>query len=417
MLTQMPRGTKDILPEDVGEWLYVENKIRSICRLFGFQEIRTPMFEHTELFQRGIGDTTDVVEKEMYTFSDRSGRSITLRPENTASAVRAYLEHKLYAESNLVKLFYIGSMFRFDRPQRGRFREFHQFGVEAIGEMNPSVDAEIIILATRFLQSLGLKDLKLSINSVGCPNCRPKYREELKAFFKDKVSEMCDDCRSRYDRNPMRLLDCKVEHDQELAVGAPEITDCLCEECHDHFEKVKEYLTLAGIPFEVDPRLVRGLDYYTKTAFEIKYEPLGAQSAVAGGGRYDGLVEEIGGASTPAVGFACGLERVMLAIETQHLYEAKPENPDVFVVALGDEAKKVAFPLIMKLRDAGIAAQMDYGGRSMKSQMKQANKSGARHAVIIGEDEVKENAVMLRDMSSSEQEKVSLADVISKLKN
>ncbi len=417
MLTQMPRGTKDILPEDVGEWLYVENKIRSICRLFGFQEIRTPMFEHTELFQRGIGDTTDVVEKEMYTFSDRSGRSITLRPENTASAVRAYLEHKLYAESNLVKLFYIGSMFRFDRPQRGRFREFHQFGVEAIGEMNPSVDAEIIILATRFLQSLGLKDLKLSINSVGCPNCRPKYREELKAFFKDKVSEMCDDCRSRYDRNPMRLLDCKVEHDQELAVGAPEITDCLCEECHDHFEKVKEYLTLAGIPFEVDPRLVRGLDYYTKTAFEIKYEPLGAQSAVAGGGRYDGLVEEIGGAPTPAVGFACGLERVMLAIETQHLYEAKPENPDVFVVALGDEAKKVAFPLIMKLRDAGIAAQMDYGGRSMKSQMKQANKSGARHAVIIGEDEVKENAVMLRDMSSSEQEKVSLADVISKLKN
>ena len=417
MLTQMPRGTKDILPEDVGEWLYVENKIRSICRLFGFQEIRTPMFEHTELFQRGIGDTTDVVEKEMYTFSDRSGRSITLRPENTASAVRAYLEHKLYAESNLVKLFYIGSMFRFDRPQRGRFREFHQFGVEAIGEMNPSVAAEIIILATRFLQSLGLKDLKLSSNSVGCPNCRPKYREELKAFFKDKVSEMCDDCRSRYDRNPMRLLDCKVEHDQELAVGAPEITDCLCEECHDHFEKVKEYLTLAGIPFEVDPRLVRGLDYYTKTAFEIKYEPLGAQSAVAGGGRYDGLVEEIGGAPTPAVGFACGLERVMLAIETQHLYEAKPENPDVFVVALGDEAKKVAFPLIMKLRDAGIAAQMDYGGRSMKSQMKQANKSGARHAVIIGEDEVKENAVMLRDMSSSEQEKVSLADVISKLKN
>ncbi len=415
MITQMPRGTKDILPDSVGEWRYVENKIRDICQKFDFKEIRTPMFEHTELFQRGIGDTTDVVEKEMYTFEDRSGRSITLRPENTASAVRAYLEHKLYADTNLVKLFYIGSMFRFDRPQRGRFREFHQFGVEAIGEMSPAVDAEIIILAVRFLESLGLKDLKLSINSVGDPNCRPKYRAMLQDYFRDKVGEMCDDCKSRFDRNPMRLLDCKNEHDQELAKDAPAITDCLCDECREHFEKVKEYLTLAGISFEVDSRLVRGLDYYTKTAFEIKYEPLGAQSAVAGGGRYDGLVEEMGGAATPAVGFACGLERVMLAIETQHLYEQKESAADVFVVALGEAAQKAAFKFVMELREKGLIAVMDYGGRSMKSQMKQANKSKARFAAIMGDDELKENVVMLRDMKSSEQEKVPRDEVTDKI--
>ena len=288
MLTQAPRGTKDILPDGVERWRYVEEKIRDICERFGYREIRTPLFEHTELFQRGIGDTTDVVEKEMYTFTDRGGRSITLRPENTAAAVRAYLEHKLYAEDALTKLFYIGSMFRFDRPQKGRFREFHQFGVEALGEASPAVDAEIILLAVRFLQSLGLKELSLSINSVGDPACRPVYREKLKEFFSGKLDGLCDDCRSRYDRNPMRILDCKNEHCQELSVGAPEITDCLCDECAGHFEKVKSYLTAAGVPFTCDPRLVRGLDYYTKTAFEIKYEPLGAQSAVAGGGRHDG---------------------------------------------------------------------------------------------------------------------------------
>ncbi|MBR5908455.1 MAG: histidine--tRNA ligase, partial [Schwartzia sp.] len=310
MLTQAPRGTKDILPDSVERWRYVEEKIRDLCERFGYREIRTPLFEHTELFQRGIGDTTDVVEKEMYTFTDRGGRSITLRPENTAAAVRAYLEHKLYAEDALTKLFYIGSMFRFDRPQKGRFREFHQFGVEALGEASPAVDAEIILLAVRFLQSLGLKELSLSINSVGDPACRPVYRQKLKDFFKEKLDGLCDDCRSRYDRNPMRLLDCKNPKCHELSVGAPEISDCLCDECAEHFEKVKSYLKAAGVEYTCDPRLVRGLDYYTKTAFEIKYEPLGAQSAVAGGGRYDGLVEEIGGNSTPAVGFAVGLERV-----------------------------------------------------------------------------------------------------------
>ena len=415
MLTQAPRGTKDILPDGVERWRYVEEKIRDICERFGYREIRTPLFEHTELFQRGIGDTTDVVEKEMYTFTDRGGRSITLRPENTAAAVRAYLEHKLYAEDALTKLFYIGSMFRFDRPQKGRLREFHQFGVEALGEASPAVDAEIILLAVRFLQSLGLKELSLSINSVGDPACRPVYREKLKEFFSGKLDGLCDDCRSRYDRNPMRILDCKNEHCHELSVGAPEITDCLCDECAEHFEKVKSYLTAAGVPFTCDPRLVRGLDYYTKTAFEIKYEPLGAQSAVAGGGRYDGLVEEIGGNPTPAVGFAVGLERVMLAMEMQDLFPETEEGSDAFIVAMGDAAKEEAFRLLTELRDAGLSARMDYAGRSMKSQMKQADKANARYALILGEDELAKGVVTLRNMESSAQEQVAREEIVNKL--
>lgn len=415
MLTNAPRGTKDILPDSIGQWTYVEGKVREICQRFGYKEIRTPLFEHTELFQRGIGDTTDVVEKEMYTFMDRGGRSITLRPENTAAAVRAYLQNKLYADNALTKLFYIGSMFRYDRPQAGRYREFHQFGVEALGEINPAVDAEIIILAVRFLESLGLKDLELSLNSVGCPKCRPVYREKLQEFFHDKKDGLCEDCQSRYDRNPMRILDCKNEQCQKLSVGAPEITDCLCEECQEHFSKVQAYLKTAGISFKLDPRLVRGLDYYTKTAFEVKYAPLGAQSAVAGGGRYDGLIEEIGGSPTPAVGFAVGLERVLLALEQQKLLPEMSDAVDVFVVALGEAAQKAAFQLLMELRAAGLSAAMDFAGRSMKAQMKQANKANARFVAILGEDEVREGAVTLRDMQSSEQEKVTREEIINKL--
>ena len=415
MLTNAPRGTKDILPDSIGQWTYVEGKVREICQRFGYKEIRTPLFEHTELFQRGIGDTTDVVEKEMYTFMDRGGRSITLRPENTAAAVRAYLQNKLYADNALTKLFYIGSMFRYDRPQAGRYREFHQFGVEALGEINTAVDAEIIILAVRFLESLGLKDLELSLNSVGCPKCRPVYREKLQEFFRDKKDGLCEDCQSRYDRNPMRILDCKNEQCQKLSVGAPEITDCLCEECQEHFSKVQAYLKTAGISFKLDPRLVRGLDYYTKTAFEVKYAPLGAQSAVAGGGRYDGLIEEIGGSPTPAVGFAVGLERVLLALEQQKLLPEMSDAVDVFVVALGEAAQTAAFQLLMELRAAGLSAAMDFAGRSMKAQMKQANKANARFVAILGDDEVREGAVTLRDMQSSEQEKVTREEIINKL--
>ena len=415
MLIQGPRGTGDILPDKVGQWLYVEDKIRDICRRFGYKEIRTPVFEHTELFQRGIGDTTDVVEKEMYTFIDRGGRSITLRPENTAAAVRAYLQNKLYADNAFVKLFYIGSMFRYDRPQAGRYREFHQFGIEALGESSPSVDAEVIILAVRFLESLGLSDLELSLNSVGCPVCRKAYRDKLQKFFRAKLDGLCKDCRSRYERNPMRILDCKEEKCQELSTGAPEITDCLCDECREHFEQVQKNLTAVGIKFKLDPRLVRGLDYYTKTAFEIKYMPLGAQSAVAGGGRYDGLIEEIGGRPTPAVGFATGLERVLLALEKQKLLPECDETVDAFVVALSEPARQAAFKLLDDMRCVGLKAQMDYSGRSMKAQMKQANKFNSRFAVILGEDELQEGAVILRDMQGSEQMKVAMKEIINKL--
>ena len=415
MLTNAPRGTKDILPDSVGEWNYVEAKIRELCSRYGYQEIRTPMFEHTELFHRGIGEGTDVVDKEMYTFKDRGDRSITLRPENTASAVRAYLQNKLYGDNSLTKLFYIGSMFRYDRPQAGRMREFHQFGVEALGEENPAVDAEIIMLAMDFLQSLGLRDLKLSLNSVGCPKCRPVYRKVLQDYFRDKLDVLCDDCKDRFERSPLRILDCKADAHQPFMADAPKITDCLCEECQDHFHKVQEYLTQAGVAFELDARLVRGLDYYTKTAFEVKYAPLGAQSAVAGGGRYDGLIEEIGGNSTPAVGFATGLERVLLALEKQGLLPEMDKTTDAFVVALGESAQGPAFQILTKLRQAGIRAGMDYAGRSMKAQMKQANKAGARFALIIGEDEVKESCVQLKDMEKSEQQKVSFDNIIEKL--
>ena len=417
MLTNAPRGTKDILPDTVGHWTYVEEKIRKICKHYGFHELRTPIFEHTELFQRGIGEGTDVVDKEMYTFTDRGSRSITLRPENTASAVRAYLQNKLYGDNSLVKLFYMGSMFRYDRPQAGRMREFHQFGVESIGAESPLSDAEIIMLAVDFLQSLGMKDLSLSLNSVGCPRCRPKYREALKAYFREHLGELCRDCNDRFGRSPLRILDCKIDADKPFMAGAPKITDCLCDECKDHFERVKKLLTEAGIDFVLDPRLVRGLDYYTKTAFEIKYLPLGAQSAVAGGGRYDGLIEEMGGKRTPAVGFATGLERVLLALEKQNLLPENAPAEDAFVVALGDVAKEPAFCLLAKLRRAGLTASMDFAGRSMKAQMKQANKMHARFALILGEDEVKEDTVMMKDMVASKQEKVPLAEIIETINN
>ncbi len=415
MLTNAPRGTRDILPDTVGHWLHIEKTVRDICALYGYKEIRTPVFEHTELFLRGIGETTDVVEKEMYTFVDRGERSITLRPENTAAAVRAYLEHKLYADAALNKLFYIGSMFRYDRPQAGRYREFHQFGVEALGGSNPAIDAEIILLAVQFLKQLGLSELELSLNSVGCPNCRPVYRERLQAFFKEKLDGLCPDCRSRYERNPLRILDCKNERCQELSVGAPAITECLCGECQDHFSQLQECLTAADVQFKLDSRLVRGLDYYTKTAFEIKYAPLGAQSAVAGGGRYDGLVEECGGNATPAVGFAVGLERVLLALEKQQLLPMISDSMDAFVVALGTEAQTPAFKLLCKLREKGLTANMDFAGRSMKAQMKQANKAQARFAVILGEEEVRDSCAVLKNMQTGEQEKISLSELVNKL--
>ena len=415
MLTNAPRGTKDILPGQVDAWLWLENKIRELCKVYGYEEIRTPTFEHTELFQRGIGEGTDVVEKEMYTFTDRGDRSITLRPENTASVVRAYLQNKLYANAGLVKLFYIGSMFRYDRPQAGRLREFHQFGVEALGEKNPAVDAEIILLAWEFLKSLGLADLKLKINTVGCPACRPVYKKKLTEYFTENVDELCGDCRRRLEKNPLRILDCKVDGLKEFMEDAPKIETCLCDECREHFNAVKNFLTAACIPFEIDSRLVRGLDYYTKTAFEIQYPPLGAQSAVAGGGRYDGLIKEIGGDDTPAVGFAAGLERILLALELQRLLPEQNKQIAAFIVASGAAAETYAFKLLTDLRRENISAAMDFARKSMKAQMKAAAKSGAKFALIIGEDEVASSTVTVKNLETSAQVKIPVQEVSAKI--
>ncbi len=415
MLTNAPRGTKDILPEQVTGWLWLENKIRELCEVYGYEEIRTPTFEHTELFQRGIGEGTDVVDKEMYTFTDRGDRSITLRPENTASVVRAYLQNKLYANAGLVKLFYIGSMFRYDRPQAGRLREFHQFGVEALGEKNPAVDAEIILLAWEFLKGLGLDDLKLKINTVGCPACRPIFRRKLTEYFTEEADELCSDCRRRLEKNPLRILDCKVDGLKEFMEDAPKIETCLCDDCREHFNSLKKFLTEAGVEFTVDNRLVRGLDYYTKTAFEIQYAPLGAQSAVAGGGRYDGLIKEIGGDDTPAVGFAAGLERILLALELQNLLPAQNKKIAAFVVSGGAAADVYAFKLLTDLRRKNISAAMDFGKKSMKAQMKAAAKSGAKFALIIGEDEVATSTVTIKNLETATQEKIPVAEVSAKI--
>lgn len=408
---QALKGTHDILPEEVYKWDYMEGVIRDVCARYGYKEIRTPIIEATELFQRGIGDTTDVVTKEMYTFTDRGNRSVTLRPENTASAVRAYLEHKMYGDQQVHKMFYIGSMFRYDRPQAGRYREFHQFGLEVLGASSPLADAEVIAMACEIFHRLGLKDLDLHLNSIGDKNCRPAYRQKLIEFFEGKKDQLCDDCRERLYKNPLRILDCKEEGCKKASTGAPEITDYLCDDCHKKFEAVKHYLDGLGISYTVDPRLVRGLDYYTNTAFEIQYPPLGAQSAVCGGGRYDGLVEEIGGPSTPGIGFAIGLERLLLALEMQNLIPAPKAQKRVYIAALGEDAVAEGFKIQEELRGLGVLTDMDLQGRSLKGQMKQAGKLDSQFTVIIGSNELEKGAAAVKNMADGTQKDIPFAEV------
>lgn len=417
MLTTRPRGTNDILPGEVEKWQYLERQIHRICREYGYSEIRTPIFEHTELFKRGVGDATDIVEKEMYTFIDRGNRSITLRPENTAPVVRAYLEDKLYAGPQPVKLYYIGPMFRYDRPQAGRFRQFHQFGVEVFGSHDPAVDAEVMAMAMDFYERLGLKNLELHINSVGCPRCRPVLRRKLQDFFQARLDQLCRNCRERLEKNPLRILDCKEASCREAGAHAPTTIDCLCEDCAGHFEVVKKHLDLLNLAYIVDCRLVRGLDYYTHTAFEIMAPGIGAQSSIGGGGRYNGLVETCGGPSTPGVGYALGVERVILAMERQGLAVPGISRPAVFVVTAGEAAASAAFKLLFKLRSAGIPADKDYLGRSMKAQMKYAGKTGAKYVVITGEEELKQGIVLVRDMDAGKQETVPVGEIIEHLKS
>lgn len=411
MLTTRPRGTGDILPGEVGKWQFLELTIRQICTEYGYSEIRTPIFEHTELFERGVGETTDIVEKEMYTFKDRGERSITLRPEGTASAVRAYLENKMYAGPQPVKEYYIGPMFRYDRPQAGRFRQFHQFGVEVFGSNDPALDAEVMAMAMELYGRLGLKNLELHINSVGCSRCRAVLREKLQEYFRPNLNNFCPNCQSRFERNPLRILDCKSERCQELGQGAPTTLDCLCAECEEHFRLTRAYLDTLGVPYILDNRLVRGLDYYTQTAFEIMASDIGAQSSIGGGGRYNGLIEACGGPPTPGIGYALGLERIILTMEKQGIKFPSSGKLDVYVVAADAAACAEAFKLLFKLRSAGFASDKDYLGRSLKAQMKYAGKIEARFVAILGSTELERGVVSLKDMSTGKQEEINFVEL------
>ena len=416
MITNAPKGTKDILPEQVYRWHYVENRFADICAKYGFKEIRTPMFEHTEVFARGIGDTTDVVQKEMYTFNDHAGRSITLKPEGTSGAVRAFIEHKQYAEVQPTKYYYVTDCFRYEKPQSGRLRHFHQFGIEVFGTPNMLADAEVISLGYDFLTGLGITEIELRINSVGCPECRSKYREALREFLRPHYDELCNTCKDRYERNPMRILDCKSEVCQQIAKGAPRMLDYLCDDCRQAFEELKQNLTSLGIEYTIDPNIVRGLDYYTKTAFEFVTTKIGAQGTVCGGGRYDHLVEELGGPPIPGVGFGLGIERLLLLMEANQIEIPEAEKPEVFVAVVGEAAKAFGLKLCRELRQKGVIAEMDTLARNIKGQFKYADRLGARYTLVIGEDELTKGVVSLKDMSRSEQREIAIDKIYEEIK-
>ncbi|WP_217586807.1 histidine--tRNA ligase [Lentibacillus saliphilus] len=419
MTIKAPRGTVDLLPENTSKWQYVEETIRQICRRFNYKEIRTPLFEHTELFQRGVGDTTDIVQKEMYTFDDRGGRSLTLRPEGTAPVVRAYVQNKLYGEPiQPSKLYYFGQMFRYERPQQGRMRQLHQFGIEVLGSADPAVDAEVIDLAMSCYEELGLTSLKLVINSLGDQESRSDYRQALIHHFKPHVDDLCNDCQIRLEDNPMRILDCKKDKDHPAMQTAPSILDYLNEASRTYFENVKACLDVMGIAYEVDPNLVRGLDYYNHTAFEIMSEAdgFGAITTLAGGGRYNGLVEDLGGPETPSIGFAMGLERLMMALEAENKTIQLDEQLECLVIAVGETADQAAMKLVHELRRAGIQTDKDYLGRKMKAQFKTANRVNAMYVVILGEDELQNESATVKNMTTGEQVDVSLAEITDYLK-
>lgn len=413
LITKAIKGTKDVLPKDVHKNQYIEATALDIASKFGYKEIRTPVFEHTELFQRGVGDTTDVVQKEMYTFDDKGGRSITLRPEGTSGAVRSYLENGLCNEALPQKVCYLTSCYRYEKPQAGRLREFHQFGVECFGSASPLADTEIIALAKSLFDTLGVKDLSLEINSIGCPTCRAEYHKALKEYFSSRKDELCDTCKSRLDRNPMRILDCKSPICHEIAEGAPVVIDYLCDECKEHFENVQKYLKAQNIEYTINPQIVRGLDYYTKTVFEFVSNSIGAQGTVCGGGRYDGLVEELGGQHTPSLGCAIGIERLMLLMEAQGCEFPEAEKPDLFIVALGEKATLKAVEIAKDMREEGFSALLDLNQRSVRAQMKYADKLGAKFNVVIGDNEVEAKTAKLKNMQTGEETEINLDTFVS----
>ena len=418
MKLKVPRGTTDLLPEDTATWQYAERILKSLCESYNYKEIRTPLFEHTEVFQRGVGDTTDIVQKEMYEFKDRGGRSITLRPEGTAPVVRAYNEHKMYgAAVQPTKWYYFAEMYRYERPQQGRMRQFHQFGVEVLGSEDPSVDAEVIALAMTAYEKLGLKNIKLILNSLGDSESRKAHREALISHFTPHIDELCSDCQSRLENNPLRILDCKTDMHHPAMKTAPETLDFLNETSNAYFEKVKAYLDVMNIPYTIDPTLVRGLDYYNHTAFEIMSdaEGFGAITTLLGGGRYNGLTEQLGGPESPGIGFGMGLERLMMALESEEIPLPIDDSIDVYFIALGDDAQLETVKLMQSLRQKGLKVDKDYMGKKMKAQLKNANRLQARVVVIIGENELETGYVQVRTMSTGEQEEVSISELDSKL--
>lgn len=415
-LYRAPRGTSDILPAEQSYWRYIEQNLAYRCQLYGYERIDVPIFEDTGLFTRSVGEQTDIVTKEMYTFEDRGGNQLTLRPEGTASVCRAYLEHGMHNLSQPVKLYYVGAIFRYERPQSGRYRQHYQFGYEAIGDDDPALDAEVIDLAWRFYLSLGLNRLSIQLNSIGCRSCRPQYITALRDYYKSHTRSLCPDCRTRLERNPLRLLDCKQPSCQEIAASAPRSIDYLCPPCAEHFSRLQRYLNLLGLPFVLNHRLVRGLDYYTRTVFEVQPEAEGAQSTIGGGGRYDDLIEELGGKPTPAIGFATGLERVILNIKKEKVSVPPLPGPPVFIAHLGDEAGDEAVKLASTLRQSGIGVTEAMGNKSLKAQLRQANNLGSHYAVIIGEQEVKTGKAILRDMTSAQQQTVPLSQLPGLLK-
>ena len=415
-MVNIPKGTKDVLPADSYRWQYIEGAARKIAARYALKEVRTPTFEHTELFNRGVGDTTDIVNKEMYTFLDKGGRSVTLKPEGTAGVARTFIENGMAGGVLPAKMYYLIPAFRYERPQAGRLREFHQFGVEFFGASAPEADAELILLVDSFLRELGISSLSLRLNSIGCKHCRPKYNEALRDYFRPHLSELCETCRSRFEKNPLRMLDCKEEGCRQIAAGAPRILDYLCDDCASHFESLKAMLTENGVSYEIDPNIVRGLDYYSKTVFEFVSTAIGAQGTVCGGGRYDTLIENLGGSPTPAVGFAVGIERLILLMQNTGVPFGEEPTVTVYLAGMDEPSRKKAFAIAQELRRNGISAEIDLMGRSIKAQFKYAGKTGAKYVAVIGSNELENGVMSVKNMSTSTSETVAFPDAVKYFK-
>lgn len=413
VITKKIKGTEDVLPKDSYRWQFVEDVMRKESAAYGFKEIRTPVFEHTELFARGVGQTTDVVQKEMYTFDTKGGESVTLRPEGTAGAARAVLEHGLVNDSLPIKASYFVSCYRYEKPQAGRLREFHQFGLECYGTQSPVADAELICAAQSIFDRIGIKQLRLEINSIGCPTCRAEYHKALKEYFYGYKDELCETCNSRLEKNPMRILDCKSPVCSKIAQGAPKITDYLCDECKEHFASVQKYLDAAGVEYTVNPTIVRGLDYYTKTVFEFVTDFIGAQGTVCGGGRYDGLIEELGGKHLPSLGFAMGIERLLMLMDKQGIEIPQPSTCDLYVAVMGESASLKSFEIIKAVRSCGLIAETDIVGRGLRAQMKYADKIGAKFSMVLGDNEIEQGKAVIKNMSNGEQTEIVLDDTFA----